>query len=179
LYQKPHNAQIIYQIKTNNAALLALVRDADLVTIEPKIFNLQRLIRGEELTIKANVYSGHFERGGTKFFQDVEIVFTEQKYLRMLEDLAAPGVDKVYDVVELDKGGRLLIHQIQGAPSFDHIALLSNPNSCVTTVRTGTLVPDESFLINRLSFCGSMKRVYFETNDFAKAPATANATKPH
>lgn len=166
-FHKPHDAQIIYKIKTDNAALLSLVRDAEQVTIEPESFNLQRLLRGEEFKVKAKVYLGHFERGGSMFFEDIDISFIELKYLRMLEDLAEPGMEKVYDLVDLDKGGRLLIHQIQNAPSFDHIALLTNPNSCLTTIRTGKLVPEESFLISRLSYCGSMKRVYYETKDFA------------
>lgn len=177
LYKKPHNAQIIYKIKTENAALLALVRDADQVTIEPEKFNLQRLMRGESFTVKADVYLGHFERGGSKLYEDVKIAFNELQYFRMLEDLAEPGVDKVYDLVDLDKGARLLIHQIQRAPSFDHIALLTDPNSCITTIRTGNLVPDENFLIGRLRFCGSMKRIYYETKDFERNPTGLKTSK--
>ncbi|MGS2721833.1 hypothetical protein [Paraglaciecola aestuariivivens] len=167
-YNKPHNAQIVYRIETKHAPLLFLVRDAEQVSLKPESFNLERLIRGEEVTVKAEAYLGHFERGGTLFYEDIEVTFSEQKYLRMLEELSEPGIEKHYDVVELDKGARLLIHQIQQPPSFDHIALLFNANSCITTIRTGKLVPDESTLISNLSFCGSMKRIYFETKNFAK-----------
>ncbi len=168
-YAKPHNAQIIYKLETKHSPLLYLVRDAELVTLETESFNLQRLIRAQEVSVKADAYLGNFKRAGTKFYEDIEVTFTEQKYLRLLQDLAEPGIEKVYDVVELDKGARLLVHQIQLAPSFDHITLLLNPNSCFTTIRTGQLVPDENNLISKLSFCGSMKRIYFETAQFAKA----------
>lgn len=177
LYRKPHNAQLIYKIEAKDPALIFLVRDADMVTIKPEKFNLQRLMRGEELTVKADVYIGHFERGGSRIYEQVELTFSKQIYLRMLEDLGEPTTAQIYDEVELKKGLRILVHQIQGSPSYDHLILLYQNIGCITQVDTGKAVPTEQTLINRLSFCGSMKPLYYETQDFAEGGA-AHAT-PH
>lgn len=171
LYRKPHNAQIVYKLEAKDPALIFLVRDADIVTIEPEKFNLQRLIRGEAVTIKADVYLGHFERGGIKAYKQVELTLSEQVYVRMLEDLGTPTSKQVYEKVDIGKGAHLLIHQIQGAPSYDHLIILYENIGCITDVDTGQAVPDETRLINRLSYCGSMKPVYYETQDFAENSA--------
>ena len=168
-YEKPHNAQIIYKIDTKQRSLLYLVRDADLVTIQPETFNLQQLIRGEQVTVKANVFIGHFERGGSKTYEDIEITFSELQYLRMLEDLSEPNGEQTYDEVQLIKNGRLLVHQIQKAPSYDHIVMFFEQKSCMTTIRSGQPVPSESTLLYRLSFCGSMKQLYFDPQSFQQA----------
>ncbi len=168
LYRKPHNAQIIYKLEAKDPSLVFLVRDADMVTIKPQKFNLQRLIRGEELTIKADVYIGHFERGGSKTYEQVELTFTKQVYVRMLEDLGSPVSKQTYEKVDIGKGALLLVHQIQGEPSYDHLIILYQNIGCITDVDTGEAVPNETRLINRLSFCGSMKPVYYETQDFAE-----------
>ena len=168
MYRKPHNAQIIYQIESKDPALVFLVRDADKVTIKPEVFNLQRLMRGEELNIKADVYIGHFERDGLLTYEDMEISFTELKYLRMLEELESPVRLQKYDSVELKSNSRLLVHQIQGAPSYDHILLIYDTVNCITQITTPTTVPKQGEIINRLSFCGSMMPVHYETRDFAE-----------
>lgn len=168
MYRKPHNAQVIYKIDSKEQALIYLVRDADMVTIEPETFNLQRLIRGEKITLKANVYVGHFERGGMLTYKDVEISFAEQVYLRMLEDLPPATKLQRYDAVPLNNGSRLLVHQIQSAPSYDQLILLYDDVSCLTQFYASSGVPKEGEAFNKLSFCGSMKPLYFETHDFAE-----------
>lgn len=179
LYRKPHNAQLIYKVEAKDPALIFLVRDADLVTIKPEKFNLQRLMRGEQLTVKADVYIGHFERGGSLTYEQIELTFTEQKYLRMLEELGEPTSLQVYDEVELKKGLRILVHQIQGAPSYDHLILLYQNIGCITQVDTGEALPTEQMLINRLSFCGSMKPLYFESQDFAESGTAMGSMGSH
>lgn len=166
LYHKPHDAQIIYKIEARDNALVYLVRDADLVTIKPEKFNLQRLMRGERLTVKADVYLGHFEKEGSLTYEQVQITFSNLEYLRMLEPSAKPVAKQVYDSVPLKGTARLLVHQIQGAPSYDQILLVYQDISCITEFFTSTPVPDENRLISRLSFCGSMKPLHYETADF-------------
>lgn len=167
-YKKPHNAQIVYRIYSPGQHLTFLVRDADLVTIKPERFNLQELIRGNEITVKADVFMGHFERGGSNTYQDVEITFTKQVYVRMLDDfdLDVSSIRRRYDSADLNNGARLLIHQIQKAPSYDHLVLLYENVNCITQFNSSSEVPAQGELINRLSFCGSMKPLYYETQDF-------------
>ncbi|GAA0855966.1 hypothetical protein [Aliiglaciecola litoralis] len=168
MYRKPHNAQIIYKIEARDPALVYLVRDANMVTIKPESFNLQRLIRGETLTVKADVYIGHFERGGSLTYEQIELTFSEQKYLRMLKDLGEPVTRQTYDLVNLKRGSRMLVHQIQSAPSYDHMLLLYGDVNCITNIDTGKPVPSEKILTAKLSFCGPMKPLYYETQDFAE-----------
>ena len=49
--ETPKNVQILYKLDINELSLLQLVKDADLVTIKPEAFNLQRLMRGEEVQL--------------------------------------------------------------------------------------------------------------------------------
>lgn len=168
LYRKPHNAQIIYQIETQHDSLLKLVKNTDMVTVKPELFNLQRLINGEAMSVNVDVYNGHFEREGSLQFKDIEIILSKQVYLRILEDISPASVEKKYDDVTLDNGGRLLVYQIQSAPSFDHILMLADTSSCPKTINTKTLVPEDKDLNALLDVCGSLKSVYFETQDFKK-----------
>ena len=167
-YNVPHNAQIIYSLDVGNAALIHLVRDADLVTIKPKPFNLEHLIRGNELTITADVYMGHFERGGLLTFSDVSIKLKKQLYLRMLDAPDKSHIRQQYDSVELNGNARILVHQIQTAPSYDHLVLFYENKGCVTNIRTSSAVPNQAELYNKLRFCGPMKPLYYETQDFGK-----------
>lgn len=168
MYRTPHNAQLLYAIEGKDNALIFLVRDAGMVTIKPELFNLQRLIRGEKVTLKADVYIGHFERGGMKTYSDMEITFTEQLYVRMLRELGPPQKLQKYDSVELRNDARMLIHQIQGAPSYDHLVLVYQSVGCVTEFTTSDTVPSESLLLSRLSYCGSIKPLHYEVSDFSE-----------
>jgi len=53
-YRKPHNVQLLYKLDNNDLAVLQAVRDSQLITIKPKPFNLQRLMRGEKMIIQAD-----------------------------------------------------------------------------------------------------------------------------
>ncbi|MFT4940825.1 MAG: hypothetical protein ACI88A_003884 [Paraglaciecola sp.] len=165
-YNKPHDAQIIYTIGVSDAALLYLIRDADMVTIKPKPFNLQRLVRGESFTVKADVYMGHFERGGMLTYESMDITFDEQLYLRMLDKPQNSHIRQTYDSVTLKNNQRILVHQIQKPPSYDHLILLYDNVNCVTQFGTSSAVPSQSELNSKISFCGSIKPLYYETKDF-------------
>ena len=165
-YDKPHDVQIIYSIDVSDAALLFLIRDAHMVTIKPKPFNLQRLMRGESFTVKADVYMGHFEREGMLTYENMDIVFDEKLYLRMLDNPQNSHIRQTYDSVMLKNNQRMLVHQIQKAPSYDHLVLLYDDVNCITQFGTTSAVPSQSELNNKITFCGSLKPLYYETQDF-------------
>ena len=166
MYHEPHNVQLIYTIENKNLSLMRLVLDADLVTIKPKPFNLQHLMRGEKFTVVADVYLGHFERGGMPTFKDLPLNFEKQLYLRSLDDPEKSHIRHKYDTVDLPNNKRLLVHRIQTAPSYDQLILLFDNVSCMTEFATATAVPSESEIYHKLAFCGSMKPLYYETYDF-------------
>ena len=165
-YTKPHDVQIIYSIDADTAAMIHLIRDADMVTIKPEPFNLQRLIRGESFSVKADVYMGHFERGGLLTYENVDIEFEEQLYVRLLDKPDHSHVRQIYDSVILKKNQRILIHQIQKAPSYEHLMLLYENINCLTEFGTSSAVPSQNELNSKLSFCGSLKPLYYETQNF-------------
>ena len=169
LYNKPHDAQIIYKVKSSNTALYQLVKNNDLVTIKPEKFNLQRLMRGEPLVINAQVYIGHFERDGLLVYESMPIELDEQVYFRKLDELKPASNQQEYDMVSYNrKNDRLFIHRIQQAPSFDHIIHISLEASCLTKFTTTKQVPSTTELQYKFIHCGTIRPLYYETQDFAK-----------
>ncbi|WP_448213366.1 hypothetical protein [Colwellia sp. MEBiC06753] len=173
LYHKPHDYQILYKLNVKDLNLLQVVRDNPLVTIEPELFNLERLVRGEEMEIKADVYIGHFERDGFKVYDDVTLSFDQLLFARKLDGLEASGRVQEYTAVEYNKkSDRLYVHHIQQAPSYDHILHIDLEASCPTKIATSAAVPSQDELLRRFINCGTMRPLYYETEDF-------KATKKH
>ncbi len=169
LYHKPHDIQLLYKIDTKSIPLIQLVRDADLVTIKPQPFNLQRLARGEKLTLRADVYLGHFEREGNLVYENMELNFARQLYVREMKDLAESSNQQEYDVVKLTGNNRIYIHKINQAPSYDHLLHVDLEAGCLTKFRTSSPVPKETELQYKFLNCGTMKPLYYETQDFKAA----------
>ncbi|WP_448569169.1 hypothetical protein [Thalassotalea ganghwensis] len=166
LYEMPHNVQLLYKIDTKELPLLQLVRDAQLVTIKPELFNLQRLMRGEKMVLNADIYMGHFERDGMLVHQQKPLNFAKQLYVRELTDLDESNNVQKYDVVNIRGTERIYIHQIQQAPSFDHVIHIDIEAGCLSTFRTSSPVPNVNELQYKFINCGTMKPLYFETSDF-------------
>lgn len=168
MYKKPHNVQLLYKLEVKDVALVALVRDADFVTIKPEPFNLQRLMRGEKLAITADVYLGHFEREGTVVYEGMVLNFDKQLYIRELNDIEDSSRIQTYDVVELGKTSRIFVHQIQKAPSYDHMIHIELESGCINKFATRSAVPSENEVHMKFLNCGTMKPLYYETQDFKK-----------
>lgn len=168
MYKKPHDVQLLYKLDVKDVALVALVRDADFVTIKPEPFNLQRLMRGEKAAITADVYLGHFEREGTVVYEAITLNFDKQLYVRELTDIEDSGRIQTYDVVELGKTSHIFVHQIQKAPSYDHLIHIELESSCINKFATRSAVPSENEVHMKFLNCGTMKPLYYETQDFEK-----------
>ena len=168
-YQRPANVQLIYELSTKDPILFYLVRDADLVTMKTKSFNLERLIRGEEVSVVADVYLGHFDQGGMLTYEGKEVTFTKKVYARDLatETLSPSSTKREYASVELPGNERMLIHKVQQAPSFQHLVFFHESKGCVTNFVSATSLPSPNELHNKLTLCGSMKPLYY-TTDYLK-----------
>lgn len=168
-YHAPHNVQLLYRLEVKDFNLLQVVRDNDLVTIKPQPFNLQRLMRGEKMTIKADVYIGHFERDGMKIYSGTDIVFGKQLYVRELTDIEESSNQQEYEIVSYNsKDDRLYVHKLQKAPSFDHIIHIDRTAGCLNKFKTSSAVPKQNELHFKFINCGTMKPMYYETEDFKK-----------
>lgn len=169
LYDKPHNVQLIYKIDTKSIPLIQLVRDNDLVTIKPNKFNLQRLMRGEKITINADVYMGHFERDGMLVYENMPITFAKKLYVRDFSDIKESSSRQKYDVINLKKNNRIYIHRIQKAPSYDHLIHIDIEAGCLAQFNTSSPVPKETELQYKFLNCGTMKPLYFESESFSRS----------
>ncbi|MBQ4836253.1 hypothetical protein [Pseudoalteromonas luteoviolacea] len=165
-YKLPSDIQIVYKIDNPDVAFLNLVRDSDFITIKPKPFNLQRLERGEEVSIVADVYEGHYKRDGFKVYSDRTIVFSKKLYARKLKDLSAASQWQEYASIELNKTERIFVHKITKTPSFNHLIFVDLTNACMQKFRTSKRVPKLSELVYKFVNCGTLKQLYFETEDF-------------
>ncbi len=168
LYHKPHDVQLLYKLDVKDVALMQLVRDNDMVTIKPKPFNLQRLMRGEKVALEADVYTGHFERDGMLVYKNMPLNFAEQLYVRKLDDLKPSSKQQEYDVVSYRKNYKIYIHRLQQAPSFDHLIHIDVNAGCLTKFNTSSPVPKRTELQYKFLNCGTMKPFYYETEDFKK-----------
>ncbi len=165
-YQKPHNVQLIYKLDNKDLAILQTVRDSQFITIKPKPFNLQRLMRGEKVVIQADLYDGHYNRGGMLVYENISLTFDEKLYLRSFDDIKPSSKMQEYDVVSLRKNYKLYIHRIQQAPSFDHLLGVDLVAGCLGRFNTTSPVPKETELQYKFINCGTIKPLYFETEDF-------------
>ncbi|NQZ81860.1 MAG: hypothetical protein HRT52_12675 [Colwellia sp.] len=165
-YAEPNNVQILYKLNVQDIALIQLVRDADLVTIKPEVFNLQRMMRGEKFEIKADIYLGHFKRGGMLTYKDMTITFHKKLYHRVMENLEQSNTRQKYDVVQLPRKERILVHKIQFPPSYAQIIYLADDVSCITNFTSSKAVPTPQEVYYKLTYCGAMKPMYYETEDF-------------
>ena len=165
-YEKPHNQQLIYKISTKTASIRYLVRDAELVTARTKPFNLQRLIRGESFDVTMDIYMGHFDKGGLKVHEAAVLSFDEQKYLRTFEEIEPSSIRQVYDKVKVGSREFILVHRLQEKPTYDNLILFDDMVSCVTDFTTPTPTPSIVQIFGKLTLCGPMKPLYYESESF-------------
>jgi len=149
LYAKPHDFQLLYKLVLSEEQKTHINRHA-FQTLLPDNFDLQRLIRGEKLEISADLYTGHFERGGEKIARFNKVVFEKQLYKNQLpaRNATAATHDTLhFDLIALDNQNTLsgnqntpsgnqnnpdnnltlAIHKINLRPSFDAIVAVPTP----------------------------------------------------
>ena len=123
-------------------------------------------MRGEKMVIQVDLYAGHFERGGMLVYENIPLSFDEQLYVRTFDDIKPSSKKQEYDVVSLRKNYKIYIHRIQQAPSFDHLLGIDLEAGCSNRFSTSSPVPKETELQYKFINCGTMKPLYFETEDF-------------
>jgi hypothetical protein len=165
-YQKPHDVQLLYRLRVTNVAFLLLVRDSEMVTIKTKPFNLQRLMRGETLALEADVYIGHFEHDGMLVYENMTLNFAKQLYFRKLDEINPSSNQQVYDVLSYSKTNKIYIHRLQQPPSYDHLIHIDQNAACLTKFNTSSHVPKRIELQYKFFHCGTIKPLYYETQDF-------------
>lgn len=162
-YRSPRDHQLLYMVDGKGPNLFYLVRDADLVTAKSSQFNLERLMRGETVEVTLNVYMGDQAEGASIVYPDLPVNFVKLLYHRPLDNIEPSGLRQTYDIVDLNRNDRLLIHRIKHKPSFDHIVLAEEAKNCVTQFFASEAVPSENALLMKLLFCGSLKPLHYNS----------------
>lgn len=162
-YQPPRNYQLVYGLDVEKLSILGLVRDADRVTMKTSQFNLQRLIRGEEdVEVTASIHWGDVREGAEATYEQENITFSKLIYVSELSDLPESSSRQVYEVAEIKRDERLLIHQLQQPPSYMQLILQSSSINCIREFFTSSPVPPEYEIYNKLAFCGSLKPLFYD-----------------
>lgn len=164
--EEPHNVQILYKLSINSVALLRLIKDAELVTIKTEEFNLERLIRGDEVEISADVYMGHYKEGGMKTYSDLKIMFKKQLLAAKIDEPKPSNKRQEYHVIPLPNNERLLVHKIQTPPTYEHLIYLSDDVNCITDFTASSAVPTQNEIHYKLTYCGSLKPLYYNRESF-------------
>ena len=167
-FELPYDVHVMYKVDVSDIPFLDLVRDAELVTVKSKPFNIQRLMRGEEVAITADVYLGDFRQGGSLVYSDKLIELSEQLFTRELTDLSPASKWQQYDMVTLKNNERIYIHQITQPPSYHHIMFVDLSGACLQKFRTSTEVPSAGELNYKFINCGTLKPMFYDAESLSK-----------
>jgi hypothetical protein len=118
------------------------------------------------MVIQVDLYAGHYERGGMLVYENIPLSFNKQLYVRTFHDLKPSSATQEYDVVSLRKNFKIYIHRIQQAPSFDHLLSVDLEAGCLERFSTSSPVPKETELQYKFLNCGTIKPLYYETENF-------------
>jgi hypothetical protein len=137
MFRTPHNYQIIIELTLDKATKLKFVADQKLhpefttYTIEPEKFVLPDMINAKG-SFKANLYRGHFERGGTKIADSINIKITTIVYFKKFDANVAKQSEASFLVFGTSKE-QFAIHQISNKPDFEQILQVK---TIITTLET-------------------------------------------
>jgi hypothetical protein len=134
LFHSPHNYQIILELTLDKVAQKLFVKDQQqhpefaTYTIEPERFILPNKISSKG-SFKANLYRGHFERGGIKIADSINLTIAAVLYYKKLDTAEEKFKEANYLLFGNSKE-QFAIHQISNMPDFEQIiqvkAVLAN-----------------------------------------------------
>lgn len=125
MFHSPHDYQIILRLKLAQEdqrlyqADKKIHPDETVYTLEPERFILPAMIVNPK-KFKASIYRGHFERGGIKIIEDMEVEIVERLYYKQFEGKEQRPKNKQYLLFGNAKE-MFMAHLISVAPDFDEI----------------------------------------------------------
>ncbi|MEH6435165.1 hypothetical protein [Massilia sp. DD77] len=165
LFRAPHDVQAVLQVRLADAtldrALRARMQDTTaLWTIDPEHFELSRLAPGSAAPLRgfgADIYNGHFERGGQRMYAGARLIVEKVVLYRRLDPAMREAAEAHYLPV-----GKYLVKRLDSRPDYDHIVKLAAPAAAPVTIRKQGLGNPEAALGRVAPVLGS---VYVETGD--------------
>lgn len=171
MFHKPHDYQLIMKIKLSTnprASSMPLIdykkakqNGEKIFTLVPQKMDLTKLINGEKKFFYANIYQGHFEKGGNNLGWvkvEIEKIIFSQK----LDPNAKPS-SKFLAFGE--KGEYYGAHIIGGKPNYDSIFSITQPK--VQELNNGECY-------SRAGNCGPVNTVYVPDNALPQKIADLN-----
>jgi hypothetical protein len=125
LFHAPHNYQIILELELDKTAKQKFIKDQQLhpefttYTIEPERFILPDKVNSKG-SFKANLYRGHFERGGVKIADGISIKIVAVIYFKKFDTADVRQTDAAYLLFGNNKE-QFAVHQISNKPDFEQI----------------------------------------------------------
>ncbi|WP_318849125.1 hypothetical protein [Chryseobacterium sp. JV558] len=138
LFYAPHDYQVILKIQLDQTSTLNYKKDqlthpeVKLYTIEPEKFVLPGIMNDIK-TFKANIYRGHFERGGELIIKDAQVEITKVLYFHQLNKDKSEGQPCHY-ILFGDQKQQFLAHQILNRPDFDELSKIDIKNKAIATL---------------------------------------------
>lgn len=169
IFHVPHDYQLIFEAALDADVLAGYRRDsATHVDTYYTLVPTGRWVLPDTIvagaSFRADLYRGHFERGGTPIRQGVKVTVRNIVHFRRFDAGRKP------DPAQWIAFGRgreqFLAHRIEGAPDMDQVVQLASPpaeGQAVRLPQSGELKPGDAVA------SGSVRRViYTEYGDLAK-----------
>ena len=125
MFHNPHNYQVLLEVEMSPKAMLTYTQalknypNETVYTIVPEVFSLPKL-KDELKVFKAQVYKGHFERGGQAITKSIEFKVKSVLLFKELHDGTTKPIDSKQTLIG-NKFEQYLIHQINSVPDFDQV----------------------------------------------------------
>jgi hypothetical protein len=125
LFHAPHNYQVILELELDKAAKEKFIKDQQLhpefttYTFEPERFILPDKINSKG-SFKANLFRGHFERGGVKIADSISIKIAAVIFFKQFDPAESRRANAVYLLFGNGKE-QFAVHQISNKPDFEQI----------------------------------------------------------
>jgi hypothetical protein len=125
MFHSPHDYQIILELELDKETRKFFVTDQEknpeynTYTIEPEKFVLPDMIHNPK-PFKANLYRGHFERGGKKIVSDINVTIRTVIYYDKFNVNKTKSTTNTFILFGNEKE-KFIAHQITNKPDFDQI----------------------------------------------------------
>lgn len=123
MFHSPHDYQIISILELSKDDQAKYMLDKEnhpnelIYTIEPETFVLPEMINHTK-TFKANIYRGHFERGGEKFLENITVKIGQVIYYKQFDKKCIKPENLQY-LLFGNAQEQFLVHRISASPDFD------------------------------------------------------------
>lgn len=123
MFHSPHDYQIILILDLSEKDKLQYINDRkahpkeSVYTLEPENFVLPEMVNHTK-HFKASIYRGHFERGGTKFIDNIPVSIKKIVYYHQFQKETTKPKQLQY-LLFGNREEQFLVHKISAKPDFD------------------------------------------------------------